>query len=106
MLSVQEALHSLIGHCRQKPTLAGIWAARVSIAYVGIMSAGVGYTLQLIGQRRTRPEAASLIMSLESVFAALAGWVILHEVMTAREIFGCVLLFAAIILVQKSESAS
>ncbi len=84
----------------ETPTLEGIWAARISIAYVGIMSAGVGYTLQLIGQQRTKPEAASLIMSLEAVFAALAGWVILSEAMTPRELLGCVLLFAAIILVQ------
>ena len=84
----------------ETPTLSGIWAARVSIAYVGIMSAGVGYTLQLVGQQRTRPEAASLIMSLEAVFAALAGWVMLSEAMTPRELLGCALLFAAIILVQ------
>ena len=84
----------------ETPTLSAIWAARVSIGYVGIMSAGVGYTLQLLGQQRARPEAASLIMSLESVFAALAGWVMLHERMTPRELFGCALMFAAIILVQ------
>ncbi|MCR5010204.1 MAG: DMT family transporter, partial [Clostridia bacterium] len=63
-------------------------------------SAGIGYTLQLMGQQRTRPEAASLIMSLESVFAALAGWAMLREAMTARELLGCALLFGAIILVQ------
>ncbi|MBR6236220.1 MAG: DMT family transporter, partial [Firmicutes bacterium] len=77
-----------------------IWDARVSIAYCGIVSAGIGYTLQLMGQQRTRPEAASLIMSLESVFAALAGWAMLREAMTARELLGCALLFGAIILVQ------
>ena len=84
----------------ETPTLEAIWAARVSIGYVGIMSAGVGYTLQLLGQQRARPEAASLIMSLESVFAALAGWVMLHERMAPRELFGCALMFAAIILIQ------
>ena len=83
----------------EKPTLEAIWAASISIGYCGIMSAGVGYTFQLLGQQRTRPEAASLIMSLEAVFAALAGWVMLHEVMTGRELLGCVLLFGAIILV-------
>ena len=84
----------------ETPTWEGIWAARVSIAYVGIMSAGVGYTLQLVGQQRTKPEAASLIMSLEAVFAALAGWILLSEAMSARELAGCALLFIAIILVQ------
>ena len=64
------------------------------------MSAGIGYTLQLMGQQRTMPEAASLIMSLESVFAALAGWVMLSEAMNGRELLGCALLFGAIILVQ------
>ena len=84
----------------ESPTFEQIWDARVSIAYCGIMSAGVGYTLQLMGQQRTKPEAASLIMSLESVFAALAGWVMLKEAMSGRELLGCALLFGAIILVQ------
>ena len=84
----------------EHPTLEAIWNARVSIAYCGIMSAGVGYTLQIWGQQKTKPEAAAIIMSLESVFAALAGWVMLSERMSLRELAGCVLLFAAIILVQ------
>ena len=84
----------------EAPTFAAIWEARVSIIYCGILSAGVGYTLQLWGQQRTKPEAAAIIMSLESVFAALAGWVMLSERMSLRELSGCVLLFAAIIIVQ------
>ena len=84
----------------EKPTFEAIWAARVSIGYCGIMSAGVGYTLQLLGQQRTKPEVASLLMSPESVFAALAGWVMLGERMSARELIGCALMFCAIILVQ------
>ena len=84
----------------ETPTFEQIWDARVSIAYCGFVSAGIGYTLQLLGQQRTKPEAASLIMSLESVFAALAGWVMLKEAMSGRELFGCALLFGAIILVQ------
>ena len=84
----------------EHPTLTAIWDARVSIAYCGIMSAGVGYTLQIWGQQKTKPEAAAIIMSLESVFAALAGWAMLSERMSLRELLGCVLLFAAIILVQ------
>ena len=71
-----------------------------AILYSGIMSCGVAYTLQIIGQQYTEPVPASIIMSLESVFAALAGWVILSEALTPLEIFGCVLMFAAIIIVQ------
>ena len=97
---VSFVLSTIWAFIAETPTLEAIWAARVSIGYVGIVSAGVGYTLQLMGQQRTKPEAASLIMSLESVFAALAGWVMLSEVMSGRELFGCVLLFFAIILVQ------
>ena len=73
----------------------------MSIGYCGLVSAGIGYTLQLLGQQRSRPEVASLIMSLESVFAALAGWIILNERMNTRELCGCALMFAAIILVQR-----
>ena len=64
------------------------------------MSSGVGYTLQIIGQKNLDPTVASLIMSLESVFAMLAGWVILGQKMSARELLGCALVFGAIILAQ------
>ena len=97
---VSFVLSTIWAFIAEKPTFTQIWDARVSIAYCGFVSAGIGYTLQLMGQQRTRPEAASLIMSLESVFAALAGWAMLREAMTARELLGCALLFGAIILVQ------
>ena len=97
---VSFVLSTIWAFIAETPTLTQIWDARVSIAYCGFVSAGIGYTLQLLGQQRTRPEAASLIMSLESVFAALAGWVMLSEAMSGRELFGCALLFGAIILVQ------
>ena len=61
---------------------------------------GVGYTLQIIAQRMTDPTIASLLMSLESVFAVLAGALLLQERMSARELLGCVIMFAAIVLVQ------
>ena len=70
----------------------------IAILYAGILSSGAGYTLQIIGQKGVHPTIASLIMSLESVFAVLAGWVILNQRMNGREIFGCVLLFVAIII--------
>ena len=64
------------------------------------MSSGVGYTLQILGQKDTPPAVASLIMSLESVFAALSGWLVLGQSMNGRELLGCVLVFAAVILAQ------
>ncbi len=71
-----------------------------TIAYVGILSSGVGYTLQILGQQRTTPAIASLLMSLESVFAVLGGIVVLHQVPTAREWAGCALMFVAIVCAQ------
>ena len=101
--AVAFALSAVWALIAEAPTLGAIWDARVSIGYCGLVSAGIGYTLQLLGQQRSRPEVASLIMSLESVFAALAGWIILNERMNARELCGCALMFAAIILVQTVE---
>jgi hypothetical protein len=63
------------------------------------MSSGVAYTLQILGQRYTDPTPATLLMSLESVFAALSGWLILHERLTPKELLGCALVFAAVLLV-------
>jgi len=85
---------------REAPNISAIINAAIPICYSGIMSCGVAYTLQIIGQKYTRPTVASLLMSLESVFAVLAGIVILREVPTPREALGCVLMFAAIILAQ------
>ena len=73
------------------------------LGYAGILSMGVAYSLQIVGQRRVAPTAAALIMSLESVFAALFGWLLLHETMTGAELLGCVLVFAAVILSQMPE---
>ena len=79
---------------------SSIWDAKFTILYAGVMSCGVAYTLQILGQRHTDPTQATLIMSLESVFAALAGWLILHETLSLREFFGCVLVFLAVLLAQ------
>ena len=84
----------------EQPSWAKICSAAVPILYCGILSGGVGYTLQMTAQRFTDPTIASLLMSLESVFAVLAGALLLGERMSAREGFGCALMFAAIILVQ------
>lgn len=84
----------------ESPSFDSIKSAGLSIAYTGILSSGVGYTLQILGQKYTRPTVASLIMSLESVFAVLAGMVLSHEIPTSRESIGCVLMFTAIMLAQ------
>ncbi|MGX8699579.1 MAG: DMT family transporter [bacterium] len=84
----------------ETPHPAGLLAAAGPILYCGLVSGGLGYTLQMVGQRYTRPAVASLLMSLESVFAALAGALLLRERMSPREIAGCVLLFAAILLAE------
>lgn len=84
----------------EHPSMKAILSAWVTIGYAGILSSGVGYTLQIVAQRDTDPTTATLIMSLESVFAALSGWVILNEVLLPKEILGCILVFAAVILAQ------
>lgn len=74
--------------------------ARFPILYAGVLSSGVAYTLQIIAQKDVNPTIASLILCLESVVSALAGWIILKEALTARELFGCALMFGAIVLAQ------
>lgn len=84
----------------ETPSVDKIISAAVPILYCGIISGGVGYTLQIVAQRFTDPTVASLLMSLESVFAVIAGAVFLNEQMSVRELIGCAVMFAAIILVQ------
>ena len=84
----------------EKPAVSDITAAWLPILYAGVLSCGVAYTLQVIAQKDADPTVASLVLSLESVFSVLAGWVILGQVLSGREILGCVLMFAAIILAQ------
>ena len=80
--------------------IASCW---LPLGYAGILSMGVAYTLQIVGQKRVAPSAAALLMSLESVFAALFGWLLLHETMTGAEELGCVLVFAAVVISQLPE---
>ena len=84
----------------EEPQIGLIMQAAGPILYTGVMSTGVAYTLQIIGQKGMNPTMAALILSLESVFSALSGFVILHQVMSVRELLGCVLMFVAIILAQ------
>lgn len=87
----------------ERPQFAQIAAAWLPIAYAGVLSSGVGYTLQIVAQKHLKPTVASLFMSLESVFSALTGWIVLHERLSARELLGCALVFAAVILAQLPE---
>lgn len=77
-----------------------IIAAAPAIFYAGIFSSGVAYTLQMVGQKYTKPAIASIVMSLESVIAVVAGAIVLHEVLSGREILGCTIVFASVILAQ------
>ena len=84
----------------EQPQFSGVLLAWKPIAYAGIMSCGVGYTLQIVGQKGMDPTIASLILSLESCISVLAGWLLLGQTLSMREGLGCVAMFAAIILAQ------
>lgn len=93
-------ISSIIAWIVEAPSPEKIVSAAIPILYCGIVSGGIGYTLQMIAQKFTDPTIASLLMSLESVFAVIAGAVLLGERMTSRELAGCIVMFAAIVLVQ------
>ncbi len=84
-------------------SLANIKSVIPEILYMGIVSSGIAYTLQIVGQKFAEPAVASLSMSLESVFAALGGWIITGNALKDNEIIGCLLVFAAIVLAQTPE---
>ena len=91
------AIPALIFEHPQLSAFKGAWG---SILYAGVMSCGVAYTLQIVGQKNMNPTVASLILSLESCISVIAGWLILEQSLSGREILGCVLMFGAIILAQ------
>lgn len=87
----------------EEPRWANLAAAAGPILYAGVLSCGCGYTLQIIGQKNMNPTVASMIMSLESVISVLAGLVLLHQRLSGRELLGCCLMFAAVVLSQLPE---
>lgn len=97
---VCSVLSAIIMAFTESPDWNNISACASALCYAGILSMGVAYSLQILGQQSVDSTPASLIMSLESVFAALSGCLLLHERMTAKELTGCILLFAAVILSQ------
>ena len=84
----------------EKPDLSAIWNAKLEIMYAGFLSSGIAYTLQIMAQKDADPTSATLIMSLESVFAVLSGWVVLGESLSSKELIGCLFVFIAVILAQ------
>lgn len=94
----------------EAPTWAGLQAAMGQIVYVGVFSSGVAYTLQILAQKGSNPTVISLLLSLESVFATVSSALILHDRLSGKEYFGCVLMLAAVVLAQlpekKRETAS
>ena len=82
----------------EKPDFQAIRSVIWPILYTGLLSSGAAFTLQVIGQKNTEPAVASLLMCLESVFAVLTGWIVLHERLSGREIVGCVIMFLAVVI--------
>ena len=93
-------LSGVLAVCTEPQSARAYWDAALPVLYTGVLSSGVGYTLQIIGQRRCWPQMASLLMSMESVFSAVFGFLILHQKMTGRELLGCALMLAAVCLAQ------
>lgn len=93
-------LACIVSLCVENVVWSDIMSAAIPILYAGVFSSGVAYTLQMVGQKYAEPAVASIVMSLESVIAVIAGAVVLGEKLAGREIFGCVLVFAAVIVAQ------
>lgn len=90
----------IIAFATENITTVGVLAAAGPILYTGIMSVGVAFTLQAIGQRYSKPSTAGIICSMESVFGALSGVIVLHESMTGRTLIGCILMILAMVSIQ------
>ena len=90
----------------ETPTMPNIMACWTSIIYAAVFSGAMGYTLQMVGQKYTDPTLASLLMCLESVFAAIGGWILLGEVLSVRELLGCLLMLSASVIAQLPEKHS
>lgn len=94
------SLSAVLALLFETPSIGLILQGWIPLLYAGVLSCGLGYTLQIVGQKDTNPTVASLILSMESVFSVIAGWLILNQSLSGRELAGCVLMFAAIVLAQ------
>jgi drug/metabolite transporter (DMT)-like permease len=101
---VVTVLSTLAAAFTESPTWDGIIACALPLLYTGVLSSGVAFTLQILGQQHLPPEPASLIMSLESVFAVLAGWVLLGQTLSPTEALGSALVFAGVLLSQRKST--
>ena len=97
---VAGAVGTVLALLFEHPQAAALTAGLAPLLYAGVLSSGVAFTLQIVGQKGVDPTIASLLMSLESVISVLAGWAVLGQTLTGRELFGCALMFAAIVAVQ------
>ncbi len=95
---------SVIMFITESPDFSSLLDAAIPLLYTGVLSCGVAYTLQIVGQKSTPPTIASLLLSLESVFSVLTAWIVLGASMSTREIIGCCIVFCAIILAQLPKS--
>ena len=84
----------------EEPKLSNMQIEWFEILYTGIFSAGIGYTLQIIAQQKANPAPAAIILSMESVFAAIAGWILLNQILDTQKILGCLAIFIGVIIVQ------
>ena len=84
----------------ENPELTNIKMEWFELIYTGVASAGIGYTLQIIAQSKASPAPAAIILSMESVFAAIAGWILLNQVLDTQKILGCIAIFVGVIIVQ------
>ena len=94
------AISAAFAFALETPRISDMLAAGRAIAYCGLISGGLGYSFQMIGQRYADPVAASLILAAESVFSVIGGWILLGEMLSGRELLGCCVMFAAIVLSQ------
>ena len=88
----------------ETPSMPAVASCFVSIAYAGLLSSGIAFTFQILAQKHIEPTVACFLMSLESVFSVLSGWLVLHEHLNLRELSGCAIVFAAVLLSQLASS--
>ena len=93
-------LSMVLAYTWEEPKLSNMQIEWFEILYTGIFSAGIGYTLQIIAQHKANPAPAAIILSMESVFAAIAGWIILNQILDTQKILGCLAIFVGVIIVQ------
>ena len=93
-------LSMILAFMWEEPKLSNMQIEWFEILYTGIFSAGIGYTLQIIAQHKANPAPAAIILSMESVFAAIAGWILLSQILDTQKILGCLAIFVGVIIVQ------